>query len=99
MNKIIADFSQKCGKVKPMHSVNNGPAGSRVRGGNSSFRCFEEAGIPYARTHDSAFYNGYGGEFSVDVHRIFRDFNADVNDPASYDFEMTDEYLKDIELV
>ena len=99
MNKIIADFSQKCGKVKPMHSVNNGPAGSRVRGGNSTFHYFEEAGIPYARTHDASFYSGYGGEFTVDVHRIFRNFSADVSDPASYDFEVTDQYLKDIESV
>ena len=99
MIKIITDFSKNCGKVKPMHSVNNGPAGSRVRGGNSTFPYFEQAGIPYARTHDASFHEGYGGEFVVDVHRIFRDFSADVNNPDSYDFGMTDEYLQDIESV
>ena len=26
MDKITVDFSKSCGAVKPMHSVNNGPA-------------------------------------------------------------------------
>jgi hypothetical protein len=30
----------------------------------------------------------------VDVHAIFPNFNADPNDPASYDFPITDEYIK-----
>ena len=30
MNKIIVDFSRKCGKVKLMHSVNNVPVGTKV---------------------------------------------------------------------
>lgn len=99
MNTVNVDFSVKCGAVKDMHSVNNGPAGSRVRGGNSTFPYFKVAQIPYARIHDASFYEGYGGEYTVDVHRIFRNFDADEEDPASYDFEMTDQYLQDIESV
>ena len=41
----------------------------------------------------SSFFPGYGGEHTVDVHRIFRDFSADENDPKSYIFEPTDWYL------
>ena len=96
---ITVDFSKKCGPVKDMHSVNNGPAGSKVRGGNSTYKYFEEAQIPYARIHDASFYASYGGEYTVDVHRIFRNFDADVNDPTSYFFEATDTYLKNIESV
>lgn len=99
MSKITVDFKNECGRVKEMHSVNNGPVGSKVRGGNSTYKYFEEAGIPYARTHDASFYSGYGGEYTVDVHAIFRNFDADENDPASYDFEVTDTYLQNIESV
>ena len=48
--------------------------------------------------HNAAFYHGYGGEDTVDVHRIFRSFAADENDPASYDFRATDEYVKRTEV-
>lgn len=99
MENINVDFGKVIDKIRPMHAVNNGPAGSRVRGGSSTYSYFKEAGIPYARTHDAAGYSGYGGEYTVDVHRIFSNFDADVNDPNSYDFECTDRYLKDIESV
>ena len=97
MKNVTVDFSKKTGRaIKPMHAVNNGPAGSRVRQTRSNFDAFRAAGIPYARTHDSSFYTGYGGEHTVDVHRIFKNFDADENLPESYDFEMTDMYMADI---
>ncbi|MBO7187739.1 MAG: hypothetical protein J6V68_05025 [Clostridia bacterium] len=91
MRTINVDFSEKIGKVKPMHAVNNGPTGGGVRGGGNA-KYFKEAGIPYARLHDSAFY----WTDSVDVHKIFVNFDADVNDPNSYDFTWTDKYIKTI---
>ena len=95
MTIIEINFNQGAGRVKPMHAVNNGPVGSRVRQGNSTFAYFEEAGIPYARNHDASFCQSYGGEYTVDVHRIFRNFDADPSDPASYDFECTDQCVAD----
>lgn len=95
MIALRTDFSAKEGPVKPMNAVNNGPAGSAVRQ-TGNFEAYKAAGFPYARLHDSAFYSGYGGDFSVDVHRIFRNFDADADDPASYIFEPTDEYLSNI---
>ena len=95
MINIIVDLSKISGKIKPMHAVNNGPVGSKVRKGNSTYEYFREAGIPYARNHDASFHTAYGGEYTVDVHRIFRDFDADPNDPASYDFECTDMCVAD----
>ncbi len=95
MKTVTMDFSKKLGPIKPMHSVNNGPAGSRVRG-TSNFELYAAAGIPYARNHDASFYSGYGGEHTVDVHRIFKRFEADENDPSSYSFESTDQYTTSI---
>ena len=51
-----------------------------------------EAGIPYSRLHDVGGVFG-GGRF-VDIPNIFRNFDADVNDPASYDFTFTDVLLE-----
>lgn len=96
MNTVKVNFLMDCGKIKPMNAVNNGPIGGGVRGKTGNFLAYQEANIPYARLHDSAFYSGYGGEWSVDVHRIFRDFNADENDPNSYVFGPTDKYLQNI---
>ena len=96
MKNIKVDFDHILGRIKTINAVNNGPAGSRAcMSGN--FKKYDELDIPYARLHDSAFYAGnYGGEFSVDVHRVFPNFDADENDPTSYVFAPTDSYLEDI---
>ncbi|MBQ4051590.1 MAG: hypothetical protein IJD13_08155 [Oscillospiraceae bacterium] len=90
MNNITVNFAKTLGPVKPMHSVNNGPAGGGVRGGNTSRDLLRAAGIPFSRNHDASFSN----EHLVDVHRIFKNFDADENDPNSYRFESTDAYVK-----
>ena len=46
-----------------------------------------------ARTHDASFTPAYGGPHTVDILAIFPDFSRDENDPASYDFDLTDEYM------
>lgn len=48
MNKAIANFNKKIGKIKPMHAVNNWPAHPKgtIRG---NFETFSELGIPYVR--------------------------------------------------
>ena len=99
MKNVSVDFSASVGAVKPMHSVNNGPAykfasDQRI----TNLEHFQAAGIPYARTHDASFYATYGGEHIVDVNMIFTDFSKDPEDPASYDFRLTDDYLRVIEL-
>ena len=90
---VSADFSAAIGKIKPMHSVNNGPASLR---GSSNARYFTDAAIPFARTHDANFAPQYGAPHTVDIISIFPDFDADENDPASYDFHLTDEYMEKI---
>ncbi|MBQ9131889.1 MAG: hypothetical protein IJX62_05415 [Clostridia bacterium] len=95
MLHVSVNFCKDAGAVKPMHATNNGPvykfaADQRV----TNIDAFREAGIPYARNHDASFCATYGGEHIVDVHAIFPDFDKDPYDPASYDFAMTDEYLR-----
>ena len=82
---ITANFDQTLGKIKPMHGVGQPP----FKGINfSMFHYLTEAGIPYSRLHDVG--GAYGGGRWVDIPNIFRDFEKDPTDPASYDFEFTD---------
>ncbi len=94
MANIKIDLNNTKGFIKPMNAVNNGPTDPGVRASYSNFDTYKAARIPYARNHDASFFTGYGGEHTVDVHRIFRNFDADVNDPDSYIFEPTDKYLE-----
>ncbi len=83
--KITADFSKVTGKVKPMHGIGQPP----IIGHNTSmFHYLSDAGIPYSRLHDVGGW--LGGGLYVDIPNLFRDFDADENDPASYDFSFTD---------
>ncbi len=54
----------------------------------SMFQYLKDAGIPFSRLHDVG--DWYGHNIWVDIPNLFRDFDADVNDPASYDFAFTD---------
>ena len=91
--EITGDPGRFMGAIKPMNAVNNGP----VRGRRSNAGPWEKAAIPFARNHDAAFYSGYGGEHVVDVHAVFPNFDADPDDPAAYDFLLTDQYLRSIQ--
>ena len=93
MTELYFDLTSTCGAIKPVNAVNNGPLAESVRG-LSNFATYKALNIPYARNHDASFFTGYGGEHTVDVHRIFKNFDADENDPASYVFGPTDRYVK-----
>lgn len=95
MARIAVDFKDVCGSVKIMHAVNNGPVYKFAEDQRiTNIDAFRDAGIPFARNHDASFYWAYGAEHTVDVNNIFPDFTKDENDPASYDFALTDEYIK-----
>lgn len=89
---VKVDFGKTAGCMKPVHGVNNGPK-TRLLGIDMSAH-FTAAGIPYSRLHDTEY--PYGSGHFVDIPCIFPDFNADPDDPASYDFALTDEYIKAI---
>ena len=79
------DFEKKVGKIRAMHAVGQPPM---LGASESMCHYLTEASIPYSRLHDVG--GVYGGNRFVDIHNIFRDFDADENDPASYDFAFTD---------
>ena len=93
---IVVDFNKKIGPFKPLNAVNNGPLPYSDDQTWSNFDDYKKARFPYARTHDASFCARYGGEHTVDVNFIFPNFDADENDPSSYDFQLTDEYIKNI---
>lgn len=94
--KIDVYPGKKIGKIKPMNGVNNGPIRTSKTTLRGNMELWKEIDIPYVRNHDAAFFSGYGGERSVDIHAIFPDFSKDPNDPKSYNFSQTDRYLKTI---
>ena len=101
MNTVKVNLCKTIGKIKPMHSANNGPVfnikdykNGTMHPFNSNLDLYRAAGFPYARTHDTSFYHRYGLEHVIDVYYVFPNFEADVNDPASYDFTHTDEYVE-----
>lgn len=87
MQPITIDFSKTVGAVKPLHGINNSP----ITFGRELPE-LKDAGIPFVRLHDSC--GAFGGTYFVDVPNVFPDFDADPDDPDSYDFAFTDAYLK-----
>ena len=82
---IKVDLNSKIGTIKPMHGVGQPPFSGVDF---SMFKYLTDAGIPYSRLHDVG--GKYGGNRWVDIPNVFRNFNADPYDPASYDFTFTD---------
>jgi len=85
------DFTKPVGAMKPLHGVNNAPI--RVMPDSKQGE-FASAGIPFMRTHDTA--GMWGGSHYVDIPNVFPNFDADENDPASYDFAFTDAFFKPV---
>lgn len=77
------DLQNTVGTIRPYMDVNAGPINPPFSQNLSAD--FQELGITSVRTHD--FYG------PCDIHSIFPDFNADVNDPASYQFELSDQVI------
>ncbi|MBR6726713.1 MAG: hypothetical protein IKM08_00835 [Clostridia bacterium] len=95
MQTLKFDLSKKLGSFKILNATNGGPWHKRHAKDQfrSNFEDYKAARIPYSRNHDSGVIGIYGGPFSHDVTKIFPRFEADVNDPASYDFACTDESI------
>lgn len=89
MKKISVDFDSIVGRIKPLHGVNNA---ARKTDYGELLDSFKELRVPFSRLHDTG--GVYGGSRYVDVANVFPDFAADEDDPASYDFTLTDCYIK-----
>ena len=83
---VNVDLAIPVGEIKPLHSMCNGP---RSYGADISGE-FKDLGVPFVRFDctDTAM-----SARAVDISRIFKSFDADPSDEASYDFECTDAYV------
>ena len=95
MQTLKFDTTKKLGAFKILNATNGGPWHKRHAKDQfrSNFNDYKAARIPYSRNHDSGVLSIYGGPYSHDITNIFPRFEADVNDPASYDFACTDESI------
>lgn len=95
LNTLKFDLNKNDGKFKIMHATNGGPWHKRQITGQhrSNFEDYKAAKFPYSRNHDSGVISIYGGPYSHDVAKIFPNFDADPENPESYDFACTDESI------
>ena len=87
--EVKVDFSTETGPVKPVNGVGQPPM--LGFGNDCLFHYLTEAGIPFSRLHDTD--GAFGKNVYVDIPNIFRDFDADENDPKNYDFAFTDDLM------
>ena len=80
-NVIRIDFDNVIDEIRPVHNVGRMPEYVTDSEINSYFT---EANMTACRTHDIT---------ETDIHNIFPDFSADVNDESSYHFEGCDKVL------
>ena len=84
--EVKVDPGKETGIVKPVNGVGQPPTvGFR---NYPMFKYLKDAGIPFSRLHDVG--GMFGRNVFVDIPNLFRDFDADENDPANYDFAFTD---------
>lgn len=96
METLKFDMQKDCGTFKPLNATNGGPRHKRHAKEQwiTNFEDYKKARIPYSRNHDANLSGStYGGPFTVDISVIFPNFDADPEDPASYDFACTDESI------
>ena len=88
MVTVSADFNKIIGKIKPVHGFNNS---ARETNYGALLESFSALKPPFARLHDTGYH---GNAHYVDIPCIFPDFSADPDDEKSYDFTLTDYYIK-----
>ena len=86
---VSVDFARTTKKIKPVHGVGQPPFIGR---NYKLFSCLKDAHVPYSRLHDvGGAVSGQG--IYVDIPNLFKDFDADPENPASYSFAFTDDLL------
>ncbi len=92
--QITVNAQQIVGAIRPLQGAHwdPGPAASELN------NHYIEMGIDIIRTHDAGGVNGSGvGDIDgVGAARLFPNWDADPNDPASYNFAPTDALLQNI---
>lgn len=95
METLKFDLTKTGKSFKILNATNGGPWHKRhsTDQWRSNFEDYKRARIPYSRNHDSSFCAVYGGQYAHDISAIFPDFDADPENPDSYDFACTDESI------
>lgn len=88
---IKVDTKKTTGDIKPVHGFNNA---ARITGYGSLLPDFAVLRPPFIRLHDTC--GEYGGKHYIDIPNIFPDFSADAEDERSYDFTLSDLYIKEL---
>ena len=86
MRALRVDFSKPVRPVGKLNGMNNGPLHTFM----DATAEFREMGVDFVRFHETHSPNIK----CVEIPYIFRDMDADVNDPASYYFGETDAVMK-----
>ncbi len=89
--QLEVDCARVVGKIHSLLGVNRGPLSFPLRPGERTMdhvESFRRLGIDFIRTHD--FYG------PTDWHVMFPDFEADPEDPHSYDFRSSDVRIRAI---
>lgn len=85
--RLSIHFAETNTPFRPLHGINKGP---QVAGGLFTVtHAQRDLGIPFTRLHDCHWPN----PDVVDIHAVFPDPKADPANPASYDFNLTDDYI------
>jgi xylan 1,4-beta-xylosidase len=85
---LKVDFGRTNGAFRALHGINKGPL---VAGGMLDITAEQRAlGLPFIRLHDCHWPN----PDVVDIHAVFPNPNADAQNPSSYDFAQSDDYLQ-----
>ncbi|MBR6552034.1 MAG: hypothetical protein IKT89_04245 [Clostridia bacterium] len=95
MDTLKFNLNSNGKRIKLLNATNGGPWHKRHATDQfrSNFLDYKSARIPYSRNHDSGVCGIYGGPYSHDITNIFPNFDADPQDPKSYDFPCTDESI------
>ena len=90
---IKINTQTKLGAVKPVNGIGSGPI---TCWGMTDTSCYwKQANFPYSRLCAV----NWEHRREVDIPAIFKNFDADADDPANYDFYWTDEYIDSVEAV
>jgi xylan 1,4-beta-xylosidase len=87
---VQVDFSRPDGTIRPLNGVNGGPLCERGWVDLSDY--FRNLGIKSVRLNDVP----WTFDDALDVNYVSPRFDADPNNPGSYDFSQTDWYLSSI---
>lgn len=85
--RIEIDFSRETGTIHSLQGMNCGPWVEHFTLDLSAQ--FQELQVPHVRL----IAPNWPGTDCVHVQTIFRDMSRDADDPASYDFSLTDQYV------